>query len=239
MNPADPSPKKRHEAVERILSILNAFTDGNPRLSLTDIAERTGLYKSTVHRNVQSLLQFSYLVRGGDGQFRLGPAAMRLGRTYQRTFDSGDCLPTVLRHLAADTQETASFFIREGNRRLCLYRYNSPRPVSHTIHEGAFLPLDRGVTGRVFLAFSGAEGDLYNDIRRKGYEAAIGERIPECFSINTPVFDRDRELVGVLAVPIPRSRYSDNYAQELLQAALVAATEISRGLGFQPVASQH
>lgn len=237
MSIADPSPKKRHESAERILSILNAFTDDCRQLSLTDIAERTGLYKSTVHRNIQPLLEFGYLVRGTDCRFRLGPAAICLGKTYERTFDSDGRMRSVLRRLAADTQETASFFVREGNRRLCLFRYNSPRPVSHTLEEGALLPIDHGVTGRVFLAFSGVDGELYGDIRRKGYEAAAGDRIPECFSINAPVFDRDRKLVGVLAMPIPRSRYTKNYAEELIQAALVAAVEISYGLDFQSFAN--
>lgn len=227
---------KRHEAAERILSILDVFADGHPRLSLTDIAERTGLYKSTVHRNIQSLLEFGYLVRGNDGRFRLGPAAMRLSTAYERAFDLGDHVRPVLQRIVLETQETAAFFVREGHRRLCLFRYNSPQPVAHHVRQGAMLPVGEGRTGRVFMAFAGEQGHRYDEIRRKGYDAGVGERISESFCVAAPVFNFGGKLTGVLTVPAPRSRYSEAYLSDLIPACTTAAREISRGLGFEPSA---
>ena len=42
-------------AVERALSVLGAFRDGDASLSLHELAARTGLYKSTILRLLVSL----------------------------------------------------------------------------------------------------------------------------------------------------------------------------------------
>ena len=238
MTAADPSSKKRHEGAERILSILNVFAADVPRLLLTEIAEHTGLYKSTVHRNVQSLLQFGYLVRDNDGYFRLGPAVIRLGTSYERAFDIGDHVRPVLQRLVEETHETASFFVREGDQRLCLFRYDSPRPVAHNLRQGTMLPISEGRTGRVFLAFSGAQGEAYEEVREKGYAAGLGERVPVSFVVAAPIFGPDGSLAGVVNIPGPRSRYSKAYIGDLIPACMTAAREISRGLKFEPVASR-
>ena len=72
------------EAVDRALIILQAFRDGDASLSLSEIANRTGYYKSTILRLLRSLESFSYIVRGSDGRYRIGPAAWQLGVLFQR-----------------------------------------------------------------------------------------------------------------------------------------------------------
>src|SRR5688572_16846594 len=59
-------------AVERALSILDAFTDQDPQLTLGELAKRTKMYKSTILRLARSLENYGYLVRAEDGVFRLG-----------------------------------------------------------------------------------------------------------------------------------------------------------------------
>jgi DNA-binding IclR family transcriptional regulator len=56
--------------------------------------------------------------------------------------------------LVEATQETASFYIRDGDQRICGYRLNSPRSARHHLDEGVRLPLGRGATRRVLLAFT-------------------------------------------------------------------------------------
>ena len=56
--------EQRVEAVERALSILDAFTAERPSLSLAELAERTGFYPSTILRLASSLARFGYMHRG-------------------------------------------------------------------------------------------------------------------------------------------------------------------------------
>ena len=66
-------------AVERALSLLDAFNELDYALTLADLARRTGLYKSTILRLAESLQRMGYLKRLADGSFQLGAAPLRLG----------------------------------------------------------------------------------------------------------------------------------------------------------------
>ena len=126
----------RVEAVERALTILEAFREGEEALSLAALAEKTGFYKSTILRLAASLERFGYLAREPSGLFRLGPSLWRLGSLYRRSFDLGEHVRPELRRLVEATTETASFYVREGNERVCLYRLNSPRAGAASSRRG-------------------------------------------------------------------------------------------------------
>ena len=116
-------------AVERALSILDVFTDRDPQLSLAELAKRTKMYKSTLLRLARSLENFGYLVRDDDGTYRLGSKLLQLGSLYQRHLHTADIVPDVLRSIVDDVKEGASFYVPDGDRRLCLHRVDSLRSV--------------------------------------------------------------------------------------------------------------
>ncbi len=61
-------PAIRNESVERALSILLAFSKRRPKLSLADLAEETGLHKSTILRLTRSLGLYGFLDRHEAGR---------------------------------------------------------------------------------------------------------------------------------------------------------------------------
>ena len=71
----------RVESVERALSILDVFRQGRKTMTLAELAQATGLYKSTILRIAGSLERFGYLRRSEDGTYRRGPAGGRRGTT--------------------------------------------------------------------------------------------------------------------------------------------------------------
>lgn len=202
--------QQRVEAVERALSILEAFNEQERSLSLGALAERTGLYKSTILRLIGSLERFGYIAKEEGGAYALGPSLWRLGNLFRPAGDLGDLVRPQLAHLVEQTQETASFFIRLGNQRMCLYRMNSPKPARHHLDEGAVLPIERGATGRVLLAFTGEEGAFYDDIRAKGYAFSQGERDPDVAAIALPVLDRHNVLRGAISVSALITRLTED-----------------------------
>lgn len=120
--------QKGVEAVDRALKILDCFSVGTQEISLAELSRLTGFYKSTILRLAVSLERSGYLVRGESGMFRLGPATWRLGSCYRQSFDLADVLRPELKTLCEETNETASFYIREGDSRVCLYRTERPEP---------------------------------------------------------------------------------------------------------------
>lgn len=211
----------RVEAVERALSLLEAFTSDRNALSLAELAEETGLYKSTILRLSASLIRFGYLRRGGDGRYRLGPALWRLGSLYRRGYELGERIRPALRRLVEATGETASFYVIDADERLCLYRENSTNPLRHHLDEGTRLSLRHGAAGHVLSAWGLDDAQARRRLRPDGGCVSMGERNPDVCAMALPVFDARGHLMGALAVSGPRDRLG-NGDTEALMACLAA-----------------
>lgn len=218
-------------ALDRAISILNAFTAADRSLSLAEIAARTGLYKSTILRLAGSLLRGQLLERLEDGRYRVGPAAFRLGAIYQRSFVAMDVLLPVMRELSEQSWESVAFYVRSGDMRTCLCRIESKHPIRYMVHEGDVLPLLAGSGGRVLAAFSGAEGAPYETIRRTYHYMSLGDRDPETAGISAPVFGPGRVLIGALTLAGPRSRVDAAFLERMKRPLLDAAARATRGFG--------
>lgn len=206
------------EAVDRALRILACFEPGTHQLSLAELARQTGFYKSTILRLAASLERFNYIARSETGRFRLGPAAWRLGSCYRQSFNLADALRPELKALSAATQETASFYLREGDNRICLYRAEPDRAIRHAITEGAKLPLQRGASGKVLLAYSDADTKWAATIRNQGHAVSLGERDPEVAAISVPLHAGSGRLIGALAVSGLITRFDDSRQTTLIAA---------------------
>jgi DNA-binding IclR family transcriptional regulator len=228
---ANPPAAEGVAALDRAISILNAFTPLDRSLSLAEIAARTGLYKSTILRLAGSLIRGQLLERLDDGRYRVGPAAFRLGAIYQRSFATADILLPVMRDLAEQSWESVAFYVRSGEVRTCLYRIESKHPIRYMVREGDVLPLLAGSGGRVLSAFSGAEGEPYETIRRTYHHVSLGERDPETAGISAPVFGPGRVLIGALTLAGPRSRVDAAFLERMKPLLLTAAARATRAFG--------
>jgi len=188
------------EAVERALAVLEAFHADRPTMTLGEIAVATGFYKSTILRLAASLERCGYLVREENGVFRLGPTLWRLGSVYRAGFNLGGTIRPELRRLVEASGETASFYVREGRSRVCLFRHNSPQSARHHLDEGAELPLNAGASAHVLVAFSDGRGSRSKAVQQRGYCISLGERDPQVAAVAVPIFDLGGQFRGALAI---------------------------------------
>lgn len=223
--------EQRVEAVERALHILSVFEEGREALALHEIADLTGLYKSTILRLCASLERFGYLRRGPDGVYRLGPAVWRLGTLYQRGFRLENHVRPILDRLVSETTETAAFYVREGNARVCLFRKNSAHLIRHHVEEGAHLPIDRGASAHILLAFSGESGEFYDRVRTLGRCISYGERDPNTAATAAPVFGHGGAFIGALGITGLRNRCTDAFLEQACEQVVVAARDLSQQIG--------
>ncbi|MCD1633486.1 IclR family transcriptional regulator [Martelella mediterranea] len=203
------SEQKGVDAVDRALAILECFATADQPLSLAQIAGETGLYKSTILRLLNSLIRFGYLERDEHGQYRLASTVWRLGAQYRASFSLGDGIRAELARLAEATGETASFYVRRGDTRLCLYRSEPERAIRHSVAEGVELPIGMGASGKVLQAFDRDAGSQWDHIRKAGFATSRGERNPDVAAIAAPVFDQSGRLRGAIAVSGPVTRLDE------------------------------
>jgi DNA-binding IclR family transcriptional regulator len=230
-----PSPESEQKAggvaaVERAIAILNAFRPGDSSLTLNELALRTGMYKSTILRLITTLVQEHCIVRLDDGSYQLGSMLLHWGGLYQAALRLDDHVPATLRRLVQETEEGASFFTREGNLRVCLFRVDSPRSIRDHIRTGDLLPLDRGAAGRVLQVFDRTltSPDEFPD---QPYIITIGEREPDIAAIAAPVFGMQQSLRGALAISGPAGRFSPDLIPAMAQSLVKAAADLTRRLG--------
>lgn len=220
-------------AVDRALSILAVFEQVEEPLTISEIARRTGLYKSTALRLLESLCRHRHVDRTADNRYELGPAVLRLGVIYQRNSGLEEKLAPVCRRLVAAGSESPSFFIRQDtNTRLCVFRLDSSHSTLDRVRRGVVLPLDRGAAGHVIRAFEDREsGDLHDHIRAQGYAMSHGETSPDCAAVAAPVFDEHDSLVGALSISGPRARFTQDAMPDAVANLLEATRAINQAFG--------
>lgn len=232
--PVQPSVADTHAApggsaaVDKAITLLRLFGHRSAPLTLTELAQGAGLYKSTALRLLASLEHGGFVLRQADGRFGLGAEAARLGVAYARTFSLEPLVLPVLRTLVDQTRESAAFHVRSGPTRLCLFRVDSPQVVRDHVRAGDTMPMERGAGGRVLLAFAGAKGALYDRIRSDGWAVMEADRTPELAGISAPVFDANRALVGAITLTMPVHRLD---AESQVGPVVEAAARLSAQLG--------
>lgn len=218
-------------AVNRALSILQAFEDSVDGMTLTDLMKATGLYHSTILRLCESLEHYGYLKRLPDGRYMVGPTPFYLGLVYQASFRLQDYALPVLRELSRATNETSAVYVREGDKRVCLHRVELPRRVRMHVPEGERVELEKGAAGKVLLAFAGEPGKVYEDIRAARHAVSLAERDSETAAIACPVWGPRQQLVCAISLGIPLFRFTRRKYQECLPLVMEAGRQLTQALG--------
>lgn len=211
--------------VTKALDIMDLFQYREDGLTVTRIATATGINKSTVVRLCATLEGRGYLQRDPRGIFMVGPQIENLARVFRNQFNLEEVVRPVLAQLRDETGESASFYVIEGDARVCLYRESSRHRIRHVVEEGTRLPFKEGVVGRVLLAFSGSKGAAFQTIRDDGYLDADG-REPFTGSVSAPVLTKSGQLAGALVISGLSSRFSPEERIKARHLILEACTQI-------------
>jgi DNA-binding IclR family transcriptional regulator len=215
-------------AVNRALSILDSFTSDMTVLTLAQISQRADLYKSTILRLLQSLERFGYVRRIDGGSYVLGATPTRLAALATKSLHPAELVMPVLRELVKATSESASFYVRAGDMRLCAYRVDSPRSVRDHVHVGQLIPLAKGAGGRVLHQFDGMAADEIAKAGSQFVKVTRGERDTETAAVACPVFGAGGHLEGALSVSGPIHRFDEKAITRIRRHLVEGARELTR-----------
>ncbi|MDO8276888.1 MAG: helix-turn-helix domain-containing protein [Burkholderiaceae bacterium] len=223
-------------AVDRALAVLGAFREGDTSLSLHELATRTGLYKSTILRLLASLARRECIVRLDDGSYQPGPMLLHWGSLYLGAVKVETHILPILQTLAREAGESATFYTRQQDARVCLARVDSAHSVRDHVKVGDILPLDRGAGGRVLLGF-----DTPAKVRRAGERKSMvmvtfRERDAEGAGMAAPVFGPGETLRGAISLSGSAVRFHQAALPRLTRLLLSAAAEMTGRLGGNPAA---
>ncbi|QHE77122.1 helix-turn-helix domain-containing protein [Hydrogenophaga sp. PBL-H3] len=135
----------------RGLAVIESFDDGHPRMTVAEVATRTGIPRSAARRHLLSLCHFGYADSDGK-RFWLAPRVLRLGQSYLEAARLPRLVQPFIQRLSLATGETVNVSLLDGHEVVYVARSNSPRVVSIGFYAGARVPAHVVGPGTVLLA---------------------------------------------------------------------------------------
>lgn len=216
-------------AVDRAFSIAQALEQARRPLSLHDLSEATGLYKSAILRLSVSLEKVGLVVRRSDNTYALGPFAFRLGKAYDASAPLEATLKPLMEKLVREGMESPSFHVEHNAQtRLCVLRVDSMHSTLDRVRVGDSLPISAGAPGKVLR--NASADSLVSGISPL-LQVSFGERDPQCGAVAGPVFGPGNILLGALSMSGPLDRFNSETIQVLGPALLKACQAATTKLG--------
>jgi DNA-binding IclR family transcriptional regulator len=240
--------------LHRVVSVLEAFKGDEDAVSSAELARRTGLPRSTVHRIVAALAEEG-LVERQDTQARLGVRLFEIGQRVPRQRVLRDAAGPYLRDLREATRQTVHLAILEGSQVVYVDILTSPGGPPLPSRIGGRLPAHVTGVGKAMLAFSSPdtvravlEGHLARvaprstvapgllakelvGIRDCGIAYDHEESGPGIVCAASPVLGAGGEVLGALSVSGWATRLRPD---QVAPAVRTAALALSRTLGYRP-----
>ena len=245
------------QSVDRAIRILKALAAGPGRLGVSELSERLGLAKGTVHGLLRTLQDHGLVEQHRDSdKYQLGPQLLQLSNRYLDLSELRSRSLAWSELLASRTEEAVRVGVPHDGGVLVVHHVFRPDATLQILEVGAVLPLHATALGKAVLAYLDDDtlGDLLADglpkltgrthataaalrrdlaeVRERGYalereEAVLGE-----VGLAAPIFDRRGEPVGAVGVAGPRERVLRRGREGPVAAAVIeAARGISRDLG--------
>jgi DNA-binding IclR family transcriptional regulator len=244
------------QSVDRAARIMKALASGPRRLGVSELAERLGLTRPTVHGLLQTLQAHGFVEQDRDSdKYQLGAGLLQLGNSY---LDLNELRGRSIVHaerLAARADAAVRVGVMHGSSVIVVHHVFRPDATLQILEVGAQLPVHASALGKAMLAYTpapvlddltsealpkltgrtlaeGALRDELEQVKERGYarerdEAVLGES-----SIAAPIFDHAGHAVGAIGVVGDTERVLPRGPAKGVPAAVVeAARAVTRELG--------
>jgi DNA-binding IclR family transcriptional regulator len=247
-------------AVARALTVLDAVATGPGDVGTNEIARRTGINPSTVSRLLATLAGAGYVDHIADsGRYRLGLRLLELGNLVVARLDLREVARLHLATLVSETGETATLSAPAERDAVTVDFVQSRSSVQSVARLGRPSVSHATATGKVLLAFGKPAlppGPLpaftkqtitnrrtlaaeVERVRRRGWAEAAEEREHDLSAIAAPVFGHTAELIAILGVQGPSSRFDGPSRRRAVAPLLDHARAVSEALGWTPSMKTH
>ena len=245
------------QSVDRSVRILKALAGGPGRLGVSELSERLGLAKATVHGLLRTLHAHGLVEQHADSdKYQLGPLLLQLSNRYLDLSELRSRSLAWSEALASRADEAVRVGVFHGDGMLVVHHVFRPDSSLQILEVGSLLPLHATALGKAVLAYldDDVRADLIGDdpprltgrtlvapsalekdlgaVRERGYalereEAVIGEA-----GVAAAIFDRREMAIGAIGVAGPRERLVARGRERTVATAVIeAARGISRDLG--------
>ncbi len=240
---------------ERILAILDLFSEDRPEWIPDEMMSRLGYSRPTLYRYLKTLKDAGYLVSLPQAGYTLGPRVTELDFLMRRSDPLIAASQPYLADLATRFGGSAFVVRWYGRKLLCVASEGPATGPRSGYPRGRPMPLGRGAISRAIVAFlpprdrsaliddfleefitSGigatrnAVLDELKRVRREGVATAHGEVTPGIVGVAAPILAQDTSPVGALCVSGDETRFDTAMIETLRYRIRRASREISDAL---------
>lgn len=247
-------------AIERALSVLDAFSRERRKLSLDELTKLTGLSKPTVFRILSTLQSQKYvLLDKSDGRYRLGSVFLALASSVLGSLNLGTITRPHLIELRNSAEATVLLGVLLDDHLVYLDKSGGRGPVRLAADIGWRRdPPNYGMLGMTLMAYldpseterllsgypltahtrkSLTDPSLFRqrlrEIKERGYTLEFEEAMDGVWGVAAPIWNPDREVVAAVGAALPMTVQSDERVAETIRLVTSCAREISSDLGHR------
>ncbi|MDX6592974.1 MAG: hypothetical protein QOJ13_2170 [Gaiellales bacterium] len=243
------------QSIERAAAILRALAGGPRRLGVSELSERLGLAKGTVHGLLRALQEEGFVEQDAEsGKYQLGASLLQLGNIYLDVNELRGRALAWSDNLAIRTGEAVRVGTPHGDGVLVIHHVFRPDNTLQILEVGAHLPMHATALGKVLLAHRPDDVEALDGlsrltkstivsrpaleraletVRQNGWAAEREEAVIGEASVAAPIFDRRGEATGAIGVvgAVERIFTGRTPRPELVAHVRDAGRAISRDLG--------
>lgn len=139
-------------SLDRGLRVIQAFGEDAPRMTLSEVAARTGLNRAAARRFLLTLCALGF-ARSDGKHFELTPKVLSLGYSYLASQDVWQTATPYLQEVTEALNESCSAAVLDDSSIVYVARSAAPhRIMSATLQIGSRLPAHASAMGQVLLA---------------------------------------------------------------------------------------
>ena len=239
-------------AVDRALDVLMCFSRQIPELTLTQISDRVGIHKSTVHRLLATLQAKHFVERDIEtGAYRLGINMFQMTYPTLNYNDLRSAAAPYLHQLNEQYRESVNLSFLDGVDVIHLDVVESPQQIKLAGAIGQRLPAFCTATGKAILAFSPKElvhriiergmhqytettldspeifFENLKQTQQRGFAMSLEEFEDGINAVAAPILTQDAQPIASIAVAGPSYRLSQERMLEIGLTLLDIVHEIA------------
>jgi DNA-binding IclR family transcriptional regulator len=247
------------QSVDRALSILEVLSDYENGLGITELSEKIGLHKSTVHRLLSTLIYKGYVEQDKDtNKYKLTLKLFELGNKNIEKIDVLSVARPYLKELVEKANEAVHLVVLDGTDIVYIDKVESKNTIRMHSRIGKRSPVYCTAVGKSILAhLTDKEIEkIWNNstiekfthytitdlktlkkelelIKERGYAVDNEENELGVRCVGAAIFDYRGDVCSAISVSGPTMRITKDRVEELGKLVIEYSQKISEKLGYK------
>ena len=247
----------RVQSIDRAVAILDCFSEEKKELKLSEISERLGLNKSTVHGIISTLKYHGFISQDEETQkYKLGIRFVEFGDLVINSMNIRNAAVPVIDAVCERIEETVHIAMLDGLDVVWIEKRECTKSIKTSTKIGARLPAYTTADGKIIICYQNKDkiknylpkripqytkntitnkGEFIKkleEMKKNGYAIDNEEYVEGLKCVAAPIFDHDGKVRFSLSTTGPAFRMNEERIKELIVIIKEAANEISHRIGY-------